>query len=185
MEENIQRNVSALESMLFVYGEALSEEKIMKILECDEEMYQIILSVLQKRYEDPISGLSLVRKNATLALVSRKENASCIQKFLKKDVTAPLSQALLEVLSIVAYRAPVTRQDIDAIRGVNSSGALRSLSIRGLVEREGGEDGDRSYRYKPSLLFFQVLGISDISQLPRFEELTSDSRLNNIQNENE
>ena len=185
MSKELEEIESALESILFVYGDAISEEKIVQVLECDEEIYKKALESLEKKYKRLSSGLSLIKKNGTLTLVSRKENATYIQKFLKKDITAPLSRALLEVLSIVAYRSPVTRQDIDAIRGVNSAGALRNLSMRGLLEREGEEDGGRSYVYKPSLLFFQVLGISDITELPRFEELSEDARLNNIQNEDE
>jgi segregation and condensation protein B len=88
----------------------------------------------------------------------------------------------LEVISIVAYRGPITRSEIEAIRGVNSSYTVRSLMLRGLMERIENPNDSRGYLYKISFDFLKKLGIDSVERLPEFETLSKDSRIDSIIN---
>jgi segregation and condensation protein B len=113
-------------------------------------------------------------------MATKPENAAHVEAFTKSALTESLSKAALEVLAIIAYRAPVTRAEIDAIRGVNCSFTLRNLLLRGLIEREGNPDDSRGYIYRPAFRFLEVLGLSKTSELPDFEALSQDERLTMI-----
>jgi len=88
----------------------------------------------------------------------------------------------LEVLSIVAYRGPISRMDVEAIRGVNCSFTLRSLLMRGLLERIDNPADNRSYLYKISFDFLKKMGVESVEKLPDFENLSKDDRIDSIIN---
>lgn len=182
-QQNIEQLASQLESILFVHGDPLRLKKISKFLECSLEDVEEAIQVLCAQYDSPSRGLSVVRKDDTIALVTRSENASIVRKFTTKDINAPLSNALLEVMSIVAYRSPVTRQEIEYIRGVNCGSALRNLLIRGLIEKVNHSEDKRAFFYRPASLFFETIGITNITQLPQYEKLSRDPRLVSTEDE--
>jgi segregation and condensation protein B len=91
-----------------------------------------------------------------------------------------LSKAALEVLSIVAYKGPISRAEIESIRGVNCSFTLRSLMMRGLLERIDNPKDGRGYLYKISFEFMKKLGIESIDKLPDYKELSQDSRIESV-----
>ena len=99
---------------------------------------------------------------------------------VKSEIQENLSKASLEVLSIVAYRGPVTRAEVEAIRGVNCSFTLRALLMRGLLGRIENPKDNRSYIYKISFDFLKKMGLERIEQLPDFETLSKDERVDSI-----
>ncbi|QQS61452.1 MAG: SMC-Scp complex subunit ScpB [Candidatus Moraniibacteriota bacterium] len=176
-EQNCNRLVSALESILFISGDPISKKKLMKLIDVTQEDLEEILENLEMRCSRAESGLSLIEKDDTLVLVTKAKNAPLVEKLMKKDVETPLSSSLLEVLSIVAYRAPVSRQEIEYIRGANCTFALRNLLVRGLIQKVDHPQNNRVFFYGPTSLFLESVGLTSLKQLPDYEELQKDPRL--------
>lgn len=178
--------VSALESLLFVSGEPITFTRLAKILEIPVAEVMAVVEELAKKYDaDLHTGLMLIRDTTTVTLATVPRNASIIEALTKSSLQENMSKAALEVLAIIAYRAPVSRSEIDAIRGVNCSFTLRNLLLRDLIMREGNSGDSRGYLYRPTLRFLQVLGIGQASDLPQFEVLSQDERLRMILEEKE
>lgn len=178
--------VSALESLLFVSGEPITFTRLAKILEIPVAEVVAVVEELAKKYDaDLHTGLMLIRDTTTVTLATVPRNASIIEALTKSSLQENMSKAALEVLAIIAYRAPVSRSEIDAIRGVNCSFTLRNLLLRDLIMREGNPGDSRGYLYRPTLRFLQVLGIGQASDLPQFEVLSQDERLRMILEEKE
>lgn len=170
--------LSALESLLFVSGEPLTFTRLAKILALSEQETHALVEALGKRYEtDLLAGLVLVRDDTMVQLATKPSNASFIETLMKSSLQETLSKAALEVLAIIAYRAPVSRSEVDAIRGVNCSFTLRNLLLRDLISREGNPSESRGYLYRPTLRFLQTLGLTQASELPDFATLSEDERL--------
>lgn len=173
--------ISCLESLLFVSGDPVAYERLAKTLGVTEEAVHDGLKQLGERYTgDATSGLKLIANEKTVVLATKPENASVLETLTKNTLQESMSKAGLEVLAIIAYRAPVSRAEIDAIRGVNCSFTLRNLLLRDLISREGNPGDSRGYLYQPTLRFLQVLGLGAVSELPSYEVLSQDERLKMI-----
>lgn len=169
--------MSAIESILFMSGEPLSVARLVTVLEISEEEVLRGLEGLMKKYEAPAGGLSLVRKDDQVQLVTKSENAPFIENFTKSAMQESLSKPALEVLSVIAYRGPIARSEIEAIRGVNCNVTLRNLMMRELIERKENEDDARGYLYSISFQFLKELGLQSAADLPDYESLMHDDRL--------
>jgi segregation and condensation protein B len=123
----------------------------------------------------------LIRDKKSIRLGVAGEFNEYLDFLAKSELQESLSKAALEVLAIVAYLAPVSRAQIDAVRGVNSHFTLRNLSLRGLLERSGNLRDHRGYVYEPSMNFLTTLGISNIEKLPNYQTLRNDERLGRLQ----
>jgi len=173
--------ISAIESLLFISGESLSFSRIGKTLSVSEEEIKKVVGVLAERYEaSPEAGLMIVRDERSAELATKPSNARFVEALTKSALQEHMSKAALEVLSVIAYRSPVSRAEIDAIRGVNCSFTLRNLLLRDLISREGNPSDSRGYLYRPTLKFLETLGIGHISELPDYETLSEDERLRMI-----
>jgi segregation and condensation protein B len=113
----------------------------------------------------------MIEKDKEIQLVSSPENSLYIEKLIKDELQEDLTPASLEVLAIIAYKSPVTRAEIEEIRGVNSSFTLRNLLIRGLIERKERLEDSRAYLYEISLNFLRKLGLKSINELPEYNNL--------------
>jgi len=171
------QQISQIESILFVHGDPIKKKRLSGILGCGEDILEVAIFSLKKRYEETSSGLSLIEKDDTLTLVSKSKNSTLVRKVLAKDVDTPLSPSLMEVMTIIAYQAPIHRHDVDHIRGVNSSFALRNLLVRGLIERFEDPDRMGAYLYRPTVLFLEQSGITSLDTLPDYESLHRNIRL--------
>lgn len=182
MNTNILKSI--IESILFVSGEPISLERISKLTGAEKDAITDAVSSLQSDYSSKKAGLAIIRKNDEIQMATNPENAQIIDKLVKSEIQENLSRAALEVLSIIAYRGPITRLEVEAIRGVNCSFTVRSLLMRGLIERlENPKDG-RGYLYRISFDFLRKLGIDEIGKLPDYETLSKDSRIDTIINGN-
>ena len=125
-----------LEALLYVAGDnGLEEQNLIELLEVDgEELGQLVTRLQQKMKADPDSGMQIIHIAYSYKMTTSQQTAKIIEKYFQKDLTKNLSQSALEILSIIAYRQPITRIEIDDIRGVNSSGALQTLIWRGLIK---------------------------------------------------
>jgi len=175
---------SALESLLFISGEPLSFARIAKTIGITEKETAEHIQVLAEKYaSDGERGLMIIIKDRRAALATKPENAQAVEALTKSSLQEHLSKAALEVLSIVAYRAPITRAEIESIRGVNCSFTLRNLLLRDLIERQGNPDDSRGYIYLPTFRFLQSLGIRSTEGLPDYEALSEDERLKMVAEE--
>jgi len=168
---------SVIDSLLFVSGDPVSVARLSSILEISEEEVGKAIDALDEVYKKNDRGLELVGKDGSVLLASRSEYAPFVERLVRSEREGALSKASLETLSIVAYRGPVGRADIEAIRGVNSTMTLKNLLLRGLIERRGNPDDARGYLYSISFDFLQTLGLHDRSELPEYESLSKDERL--------
>ena len=160
-----------LEGILFVSGdEGLSLEEIKKLLDIDDdELKEIILS-LQNDYRSIERGIKIEVLGSSLKLVTKKEHKEYYQKLFNNEQSETLSQSSLETLAIIAYNEPITRNQIDEIRGVNSSYVLRKLSLKGLVEEKGrSELPGKPILYGVTNQFLDYFGLQTIDDLPKLE----------------
>ena len=162
---------SIIESILFVSAEPMRMTKLAKVADATEAEVEGALESLSEDYADS-RGLRIVRIKDTIQLVTNPDNADFVAELVKGEIQENLSQASLEVLSIVAYRGPISRAEIEAIRGVNCSFTLRALLIRGLLDRTENIKDNRRYLYNISLDFLKKLGIDRVEKLPDWEVLS-------------
>ena len=170
---------SIIESILFVSGEGISIAKLAKIIGVAADEVESAVKSLQDEYAKG-KGIIIVRKEQEIQMATDPENASVIDQLIKSEIQENLSRAGLEVLSIIAYRGPITRIEVEAIRGVNCSFTVRSLMMRGLLERIENPKDNRGYLYKISFDFLRKLGIDSIEKLPDYETLSRDERIESI-----
>jgi segregation and condensation protein B len=158
-----------LESLLFVATEPVAVEPLASVLEVTPEQVEEALQVLNNEYAG--RGLRLQRKGQRVQMVTAPEAAESVRRFLGLELGAKLSPAALETLAIVAYRQPITRAQVEAIRGVNSDGVLRTLVSRGLLEEQGRlEQVGRPIIYGTTFDFLQQFGLSSLEELPPLQD---------------
>ena len=161
---------SSIESMLFVSGEPLALRELSNNLELKEKNVEEILSEMANEYEDKSRGIRLISINGAYQLVTKSENSDFVQKLLKKNKKHSLSQASIESLAIIAYKQPITRIDIDEIRGVKSESAIARLIERGLIKDIGRlEVPGRPILYGTTDEFLRQFGLKTIKELPSLD----------------
>jgi segregation and condensation protein B len=158
-----------IEAILFWKGEPMSVKKLAGILEKSEQEIDEGLTELETKLQG--RGLCLIRKDHEVMLGSAKEMGPIIENLVKEELIRDLGKAGLETLSIILYRGPVSRKDIDYIRGVNSQFILRNLLVRGLVERITNPKDERSFLYKPTFELLSYLGLGSLKELPEYNEI--------------
>lgn len=162
-----------LEALLYVAGDnGLEEQNLIELLEVDgEELGQLVTRLQQKMKADPDSGMQIIHIANTYKMTTSQQTAKIIEKYFQKDLTKNLSQSALEILSIIAYRQPITRIEIDDIRGVNSSGALQTLIWRGLIKQDGKKDAPGHPKlYVTTDYFLQYFNYQSLADLPLIED---------------
>jgi len=178
MEEN--KLVSIIETVLFVSGEPVKKDKLAKIAEAKSAEIELALDKLSEKYGQSGSGLMLLKKGDEVQLVSNPENGQYAEKLVKNELQDSLSNAAAEVVSIIAYRGPISKTEIEAIRGVNCSYTLRNLLLRGLIERNDNPRDSRGYIYTISFDFLKKLGVEEVKKLPEYDILSKDERINTL-----
>jgi segregation and condensation protein B len=154
-----------VECLLFVANDPVSIERLAAVLTAEPEQIEHILDILSAEYTQ--RGIRLQRKRQRVQLVTAPEAADLVRAFLGLELTGRLSPAALETLAIVAYRQPVTRAEIEAVRGVSSDSVLRTLLHRGLIEEQGRLDqAGRPIIYGTTFEFLQQFGLASLESLP-------------------
>lgn len=157
---------SQIEAILFLKSEPTTKATLAKILDKDLEEIENALSVLEENLVT--RGVVLLSKDDKVMLATSPEISEVIETIRKEELSKDLGKAGLETLSIILYRAPITRAEIDYLRGVNSNFILRNLLVRGLIEKVSNPEDQRSYLYKPSFELLSFLGISKVEDLPEY-----------------
>ncbi|KZL94241.1 SMC-Scp complex subunit ScpB [Clostridium magnum] len=163
---------SIIESLLFVSGEPLEIKQIASILECSVGFTKDLLSEMMKLYNVKNRGIKIINVNNSYSLVTKSENSDYIEKLLGNNSRQSLSQAALETLAIVSYKQPITRIDIDEIRGVKSDRAVSNLVEKGLIKECGRlEVPGRPILYGTTDEFLKYFGLENIEQMPVLDEI--------------
>ena len=157
---------AALEAILLVVDEPVGELQLAQIVEQPTERVAALLEDISARYTAAGHGFDLRRVAGGWRLYTRPEYAAYVERFVLDGQSVRLTQAALETLAVVAYRQPVTRSRISAIRGVNCDGVMRTLVTRGLIEECGIQVETGAYLYRTTSLFLEKLGLNSVDQLP-------------------
>lgn len=163
---------SIIESILFVAGRPVTLKELEKITGKSRD--EILPLLLELKKERASSGILLLEQNQSYLLSTNPENSDTVKNFLNAELREKLTDTGLETLAIVAYKQPVSRAEIESIRGVNSQYTLRLLLVRGLIEKNQSREDSRVSLYRTTHEFLQHLGLADIKELPDFEELTKE-----------
>ena len=163
---------SKIESILFFKGEPVSIKQLAEILNAKEGEISDALNLLKENLKD--RGICLIKNDNKVMLGTSPEMHEVIENLKKEELSRDIGKAGIETLSIVLYKGPVRKSEIDYIRGVNSGSILRNLMIRGLVERKSDENDQRSYLYIPTFELLSFLGVSSLEELPEYDKVISE-----------
>ncbi len=155
-----------IEAILMVVDEPLSEVVLAQIIETPTEQILDSLHNLQIRYENDFRGFQLRQVSGGWRFYSHPDLAPLVEKFVLDGQQAKLTQAALETLAVIAYRQPISRARVSAIRGVNVEAVMKTLANRGLVEEAGIEGESGAVLYQTTSFFLEKLGLNSISDLP-------------------
>jgi len=161
-----------IEAILFFKSEPVSIGYLAGVLEVDPSDIERGLSELATALEG--RGIRLLYYDGEVALGTAPELSSLVESIIKDELSKDIGKAGLETLAIVLYRGPVTRSEIDYIRGVNSTFVLRNLMVRGLVERVPHESDGRTFLYKPTFELLSYLGIVRVEELPEYNTVRAE-----------
>ena len=170
---------SRIESLLFITIRPLAANKIAELVEGDKNEVKAELEKLFEEYKQPGKGVNMQKIGADYQMVTNADNSKMVAGFLKEEITGELTPASLETLTVIAYRGPITRAELELIRGVNCSIILRNLMIRGLIE-EIEDKKNMVEKYQITFDFMKHLGISEPAQLPEYEHLNSAEALEQL-----
>ena len=159
-----------LEALLFLYGEPVRVKKIAEVLDVKENELADAMSGLSAKLGDNDRGLHLVKSDGRLQLTTKPSLNLLLSTIAQDELDSGLTSASMETLSIIAYLGPCRRSLVEHIRGVNSSFILRSLLIRGLLERKPDPDRANAFVYQVSFDFLRHMGVGQVSELPEYEK---------------
>jgi len=169
--------IGVLEGILFVVGdEGITLTQLCEVMSIEETEAKQILLDLKKLYESEDRGLRISYLGDAFKLTTKKEHKEYYEKLVVNPVSNNLSQAALEVLAIIAYNQPITRLEIDELRGVNSTYVLRRLVAKGLIKESGKSTlPGRPNLYKTTKEFLDYFGLSTLSDLPTYQRIEEES----------
>jgi segregation and condensation protein B len=170
-----ERLKSTIESLLFVSSKPLKVKELAKILEQQEFAVQAVLDQLVG--ERKASGVVILENSGEYQLATNSNNSTAVKTFLNAELREKLTDATVEVLAIIAYRQPISKAELEAIRGVNSQYSLRNLLMRGLIEKTPNPQDARSFLYQTTTEFLMHLGLNSVKDLPAFEKLVGEIKL--------
>ncbi len=159
---------SIIETILFVRAEPTDLKTIITITQENEGAVRAALAELMAEYSG--RGIALLEKDDAWQFASNPMNGAYVQELAKSEFAQELSRSGLETLAVIAYKGPISRIEIEYLRGVNSSFTVRNLMMRGLIERIENPKDARSYLYRITFDFLKHFGLTSIDQIPRFEE---------------
>lgn len=168
-------NIKAiLEALLFINERPIEVSELVQVLEVSRSEIEKALEELSSEYEQRGSGICIVKIAGGYQMCSTPETETWVQKMYQERTKQKLSTASLETLAIVAYKQPITRVEIEAIRGVNVDGVARKLSELGLIKIAGRKDVvGKPFLYITTRKFLEYFGINTLKDLPKLEEFTT------------
>jgi len=166
---------AALEAILLIVDEPADPTILAQVLTTPEPEIVDTLKALQADYDESARGFELREIAGGWRLYTRAEFATWVERFVLEGQQARLTQAALETLAVVAYRQPVSRTRVSAVRGVNVDGVMRTLVSRGLVEEAGADHESGAILYRTSRYFLERLGLGELTELPNLADFLPES----------
>jgi len=174
---------SQIESLLFISAKPMSISKLAELIKTEEKEIKKAGDELVEDYKENKCGIQIIKNGSKFQMVSSPENSRLIQEFVNDETTGELSRPSLETLTIIAYRGPISKVNLDRIRGVNCSLILRNLLLRGLIEVKEDKQASDSF-YSVTFDFIRFLGINDVAELPEYERLHQDDTIDKVLEDN-
>lgn len=166
--------ISIIESILFVWGEPIHIDEICKVLDLNKKDVRQVISLMQDQYKIAERGIELKVLDDYLQLSTKKEHDEYISKLVNKTKKKTLSNSAMEVLAIIAYKQPITRLEIDDIRGVKSYSSIENLIGKKLIQEVGRLDKiGKPILYGTTKEFLASFDLSSIKDLPKVDKLES------------
>jgi len=154
-----------IEALLFVAPEAVSPGQLARVLDITPRKVEKLVKEIEQLYQG--RGICIQNHEGRVRLISNPKAAGIIEHFLGLEISTPFSRAALEALAIIAYQQPITRPQVDAVRGVNSDGVLRNLLSKGIIQEVGRAEGPgRPILYATTPEFLSHFGLLSIEELP-------------------
>jgi len=170
---------SLIESLLFISGKPMSVTKLAEILKKDKKEIVETAEQLMKEYNTESRGIHIQKTGSSYQMATSPQNSNIIKEFVKTEQTGELTKPSLETLTIIAYRGPITKAEMEQIRGVNCSLIIRNLLIKGLIEAK--EDKEKMATvYNITFDFLRFLGLNRVEELPDYEKLNNDENLRKL-----
>jgi segregation and condensation protein B len=170
----MDNKLAELEALLFIHGEPISLKKIESVLRLDAGAADPLIAAMKQSLETDGRGLQLVVGSDKVQLATKPAFNAILESFVREELSEDLTPASLEALSIITYLGPLSRAKVEYLRGVNSLVILRSLMIRGLIERIPDAERASGFLYRPTFDLMKQLGLQRQEDLPeyvRFQEL--------------
>jgi len=172
---------SKIESLLFISNQPFSVKKLVSLTKEEKEKVEAAIKELLAEYNQESRGVQIQKIGDSIQMVTAGDNSVLVKGFIKEETTGELSRAALETLTIVAYRGPISRAELEQIRGVNCTIILRNLMMRGLVEAK--QDNKKMQTiYNITFDFLKFLGLNEQSQLPDYGKLNSSESIDKVLN---
>lgn len=172
-----------IESLLFISAKPMTVKQLADLTKRTDKEVKSACDELAAGYKEQESGIQIIKNGLKYQMVSSPENAKLVQEFIKDETTGELTRPSLEALTIIAYRGPITKIDLDIIRGVNCALIIRNLLLRGLIEAKYDKKKNATY-YNVTFDFIRFLGINDSKELPDYERLHRDDTIDRMLEEN-
>jgi len=170
-----------IESLLFISHKPITVSEASRVIGVEKKEIQEAIKLLVEEYGEKNSGIQIIQIEDKFQMASSGSSSEVVSKFLKSEITGELTRPSLETLTIIAYRGPISKTELELLRGVNCSLILRNLLMRGLIE--GQDDKQLGVtRYIVTLDFLKHLGMSQISELPDYERLNKNNNLDKLLN---
>lgn len=164
---------NAAEALLFAAGEPIELSRMSSVLEVDEDTLEKIITTLRDDYSFNRRGIRIVKLDRAYQMCSAPDYAEYVRKALETRKPPKLSQSLLEVLSVIAYRQPVTRAYVEQVRGVDCTYSISSLLEKGLIKESGRLDvPGKPILYRTTKDFLRVFGLESINELPELPDFS-------------
>ncbi len=173
--------VPALEAILLVVAQPLSVKQLSRAVKADEKEVLDALTTLTSRYPEGESGMMLMNNGSEYQLITRPEYQEVVEQFLKSEVTGELTRPQLETLTVISYCGPLTKPEIEQLRGVNCTIIIRNLLVRGLIQ-EATDELSLLPKYTVTIDYLRHIGLSSVTELPEYAELHRHEYLNPVLN---
>ena len=170
---------SKIESLLFISAKPMAVKQLASLFKAEAKEVEKDCDLLMQEYQEKGSGLQIIKAGLSYQMVTLPANAKLVQEFLKEEISGELTRPSLEALTIIAYRGPIAKIDLDRIRGVNCALIIRNLLLRGLIEAKFDKKKQETY-YSVSFDFIRFLGLNQLKDLPDYERLHQDDTLDRM-----
>lgn len=163
-----------IENLLFIAGKPLTVKKLAELTKTDTDRVISALGEMTKAFDEQGRGLQIMRQGQSIQMSTHPDAAKLVEDFVKAEQFGELTKPSLESLTIIAYRGPITKPELEAVRGVNCSLILRNLLIKGLIESHDNATKLMT-EYSVTFDFMRYLGLKDITDLPSYQELRNNA----------